>query len=256
MINALILAGSSRREELEQQENVDNKAQVTIKGLPMMLHVLSALNQVSDLEKISIVTSGYLWREVRLDQEEITEAYEIIEEQGGLLENLEAGLKAMPPERSCLVITSDIPLIQPEAVEDFISRCLPLDRDFYYPIIQRKNCEAVYPQAKRTYLKIKDGVYTGGNMALVKPSSLLNNINRLQLFFSYRKKPWKYAKLLSPVLVFKFITRQVTIKELENHISRALFINARAVETPFIEVGTDVDKPSDLEMVRNIMGES
>ncbi len=256
MINALVLAGSSNREELEQQENVDNKALLEINGAPMIVHVLSVLEETPSISEIALITSSSQVRNIEAGGKKLDEKYRIIEEQGSLLENLEAGLRQMPQEEPCLVVTSDIPLMHTGAVEDFIRRCDTLEKDFYYPIIFKEDCEKAYPGVKRTYLKIKDGSFTGGNLTLVKPSGILKNIDRLHLVFSYRKKPWKYARLLSPLLILKFLFKKVSIKELEEYIEHLLSLQARAVPTPYAEIGTDVDKPDDLEMVRKILGSS
>jgi len=250
MINIVVLAGSSSEGELEKYAEASNKAAIPIKGIPMLVYVLKALHGISRVKEIKILGSAHQLQPALSGK---WSRLEIVPEKKSLVENLEAGLQSVEQETPCLIVTSDIPLITSEAVEDFISRCYPFNKEFYYPVIEETECKRKFPQVERTCVSIKEGRFTGGNLALVNPASILSQIDRLHTIFSYRKKPWKYARMLSPLLVFKLMFKIVSISELENHISRIMSLEVSAVRTPYVEIGTDVDKPADLELVRKYL---
>jgi len=251
LINVLVMAGTSKKGELEEYAQVSNKALIPINGKPMLWFVLEALEGVPSLNKIKLLSSPQELEPVLSDSR--WAGVEIIPEKGSLLDNLEEGLKYMEKETPCLVATSDIPLVTASIVQDFVNRCDPFDKDFYYPIIAEKDYIKEFPNAKRTYLKLKEGKFTGGNLALVKPSSILERISRLHMIFAHRKKPWKYARMLSPFMVFKFLFKQLTVPELEDYISHLMSWRVQAVSTPYVEIGADVDKPRDLDLIKEII---
>ena len=47
---------------------------------------------------------------------------------------------------------------------------------------------------KRTYVRLMDGYFTGGNMALLRPEWFARCRDRLDLFVAYRKKPDVYKR--------------------------------------------------------------
>ncbi len=249
MINVVVLAGSSSPGKLEKYAEEDNKALIVIKGKPMLIHVLEALGGVSRVGEIKLVGSPP--QLIPVLQEYQQPSWECISQGNTLLENLEAGLRAVPLEYPCLIVTSDIPLIGSEAVEDFLARCGTMQKDFYYPIIEEQECRRKFPETERTYVKLREGRFTGGNMTLLQPSSILEKINDLYAVFSYRKQPWKYIRMLSVPLAVKFLLKRATIPELEFQLSRYFSLEIEAVRTPYPEIGTDVDKPEDLNMIRS-----
>ena len=78
----------------------------------------------------------------------------------------------------------------------------------------------------------------------------------MNTFIAYRKHPLKLFKIF-PLVYHKILFHRLAIKDLETHLSRVLDFTARAVPCSFVELATDVDKPSDLEAVnRELAGKS
>ena len=98
-----------------------------------------------------------------------------------------------------------------------------------------------------------EGCFTGGNVALLNPNWFLEALPRLEIFVSYRKKPLKLFRLLPLSFLFKYLVHSLTVADLERQLSSLMQVKARAVPCDFVEIGTDVDKPSDLEAVRGAL---
>lgn len=250
MFNVVILAGSSKKGELEEQEKVNNKSFIMINGRPMLGIILHTLQKVDAIKKIVIVGAV---SELEAMRESGGYVYDIVPQKETFLDNIAAGMQQLDAKTPCIVLSADAPLITKEAVEDFIARCSPYDSDFYYPIIHRDNCEEKFPRVERTYMRTKDGTFTGGNMMMVKPEWIINKIDDINIYLSYRKRPWKLVQTLPLFLIFKYLIRQITLKEVEDYLSRLFDIKASTVITPYAEIGVDVDKPSDLELVKEVL---
>ncbi len=249
MIDAVVLAGGGKSEPLTEQEGVSNKSFIKIHGRPMLGYIIEALTVSPSIGKIFVVGPE---REL---EDLLEEGYNFtpLPEAGSMLENTASGLEAADGESPCLVLTGDIPLINREAVEGFLELCAPFEGDFYYPILLRESCRERFPQMERTYVRLQEGYYTGGNIALLRSKWFERCRPRLDLFVAYRKKPLKLFRILPLSFIFKFIFKTLSVTDLERYLSRMMQARARAVPCEFVEIGTDVDKTGDLAVVRQAL---
>jgi GTP:adenosylcobinamide-phosphate guanylyltransferase len=237
-LNVVILAGGKPGESLAVAHNVPVKALIPINGHPMSWYVLKALR-----------SSGMVGRIVYVGPSvpELEDLYDIhLPARGEMLENLEAGLGALPTSNRVMVATADIPLLSPEAVRDVVSR--DSGTGLVYPVISEAACERAFPGGKRTYAKLRNGKFTGGNLFLLEPGLVGAFMPRLKQVISNRKNPLAIAGMIGIDTLLKFPFGMLTITELEQKISKILGVPASALITEFAEVGFDVDKPEDLEL--------
>jgi hypothetical protein len=122
--------------------------------------------------------------------------------------------------------------------------------DFFYPIISKENNLKKYPEVQRTYVHLKEGIYTGGNLVLVSPSIIQGPLDWYNKLLSLRKKPFKMSQMLGIKIIIKFIIRRLSIKDVEKKISNMIGHNCKALIVEHPEIGFDVDKPSDLKMMK------
>ena len=246
MFDAIVLAGGGKSEPLAHRQGVSNKAFICIHGRPMLGYVIDALAASPSVKRIIVV--GPRGELAGLHEE----GYDFfpVPERGSMLENVTAGLQAVNGVAPCLVLTGDIPLVDGEAIERFLELCAPFDGDFYYPIISRESCRESFSQMKRTYVRLREGHFTGGNVVLLSPGWFFRSRSRLDLFVIYRKKPLKLLRLLPATFLFKFLLNALTVTDLERSLSGMLQGRAYAVPCDLVSICTDVDKPSDLDVVR------
>ena len=74
------------------------------------------------------------------------------------------------------------------------------------------------------------------------------------MFIDYRKQPLKLFRLMPVSFIFKFLSRRLTISDLEKYLSQLMNVKARAVLCTDAEIGTDVDKINDLTVLRSLDG--
>jgi len=245
MVDAIILAGTSKPTELTVVEMVDNKAFIRIGEQTMLQYVYAALQRAAGIGRIAVVGPEADLQACLEDQDVL-----IVQEGKTIMENVERGFKALQPTGYFLVCSADIPFLTAEAVEDLLSACEPFTADFYYPIVARSDNDKRFPGVRRTYVKLADGEFTGGNLFLVNPACLEKALPRLERLFAARKSPLKLASLLGFAFIVKLFSRKLTIAELEKRFSELFAVAARAVISRYPEIGTDVDKLSDLDLAR------
>jgi len=172
--------------------------------------------------------------------------------QGGraIIESLKIGIAAAGGSGKVLVATADIPLLTPEAVNDFIGKCSAVDADLYYPVVSREVNRRTYPKTERTYVRLREGTFTGGNLILLNPEIVARCEEKAEYIFRYRKNPYILCQMLGWGFVLKFAFRQLGLREVEQRMSEILGIRGVVIQSSYPEVGIDVDKPSDLELVR------
>ncbi|NLZ53353.1 MAG: NTP transferase domain-containing protein [Thermoanaerobacteraceae bacterium] len=245
-MKALILAGAENDSHLTKFKS--NKALIKIHDKEMVRYIIDAFKDLDFVDTIAVVGP----REALLPIENQVDI--IVDSAASLTDNILSGASIFSDDDMLLISTSDIPMITPEAIRDFVEKSLSIDADFYYPIVLKEENEKKYPGVKRTYVRIKDGVFTGGNIVMIKAGKVKQCIKKAEAFMAYRKKPWKLAKILGLKFVLKFLLGTLTIKELQERVAELFGIKARAIISPYPEIATDVDKDSDLELAAKALG--
>lgn len=246
MVDVIVLAGTAKSSELTIAEQVQNKAFVQIHGQAMLNYVLTALQQTSSVQRIAVVGPLAELQTLIGDSAQVI----AVDEGSSIVENLQRGLQALQPNKHCLVAASDAAFLTPAAVNHFLAACRPYEAAVYYPIVRREDNDRCFPGVKRTYVKLADGEFTGGNLFLINPAALEKVMPRLEEFFALRKSPLRLAAALGFGFVLKLLTKRLTIAELEKRFFALFSAVGKAVISPYPELGTDVDKPSDLELAR------
>jgi len=247
MTDVVVLAGGAKPSELTKEQQVQNKAFIKIHGRSMLSYVLAALKQAESIGRIAVVGPKDL-----LAAEALGDEVTLVEEGKNIVENMERGFMALQPEKHFLVCSSDVPFLTPEAVEELLQSCSG-QKDFYYPIVSRQDNEMRFPGVKRTYVKLKEGEYTGGNLFIVSPRCLQTMLPRLEEIFAMRKSPLRLVSVFGIVFIIKFFTHRLSIAELEARFEELFGLSGQAIISRFPEIGTDVDKLSDLRLAEHLL---
>jgi hypothetical protein len=228
------------------------KALLDVGGKPMVQWVLDSLGAARQVEGVVLVgpesangltCAKTLWR---------------VPDQGGLLANIEAGVKEIlrlsPSALQVLAVSSDIPAITPEMVDWAIEVSAGRDDDLVYLVVERKTMEARFPESNRTYIRLSDGEFCGSDMNVMR-AALVNDPAFWERLVAARKSPLKQASLLGPDLVLLILLRQMSLARAERMVSRRLRLRGRAVRCPYAEMAMDVDKPHQLALLRAELAE-
>lgn len=245
MYDAIILAGGENSKHLSKFSSQSYEAMIEIAGKPMVTFVADALAAAPQVERIFII--GPVKQLVNCD---FPKNVILVEGGSTIIETIQLGMKALGHERKVLVVTADIPLLTPVAIDDFLRQCAEVEVDLYYPIVSKDINNQYYPGNKRTYVRFKDGTYTGGNIFLVNPAIVPQCLLAAKELIDNRKNPFKLCCLLGWGFVLGFFIGTLSLDKVKERVAQLLGITGTVIQSPYPELGIDVDKPSDLELVR------
>lgn len=247
MPDAIVLAGGGIEPGLEA--GLANKAFLPLAGRPLVAHVVLALQGVRGIDRLAAVGPGAALRAV------LPADVLVVDDAGGIMDNVVRTLGALGSTARTLVVAGDIPLLTARAVEDFYAACENNSADFHYVIVPQDVMERAFPGARKTFVRVADGTFTGGSVMLFNPAV----VDRVRTFVdrvvAARKKPWLLAQLFGWSIVMKFASGRLTIAEMQERVTEILGITARAIISPHAEVAMDVDvgKPENLEIIRRAL---
>jgi len=245
MYDAIILAGGANSKSLSELDSQPYEAMIEIAGRPMVTFVAEALAASPQVERIFVIGPV-----AALTSCEFPEHTTVLEGGRTILDTIKIGMAALGHQNKVLVATADIPLLTVAAVDDFLAQCAKVSGDLYYPIVTKEVNNRHYPGNERTYVRLKEGTFTGGNIFLVNPAIVPQCMAVAEKIIDNRKNPWKLACILGWSFLFKFVLGMLSLKDAEKRVSEILGISGTVIESSFPELGIDVDKPSDLELVR------
>lgn len=225
------------------------KAMVDIAGKPMVQWVLDALSSSSNIDNVIIVG---LTEKSGLKCEK--KMY-FVSNQGKMVENLQAGAqKVMEVNEQAeyvLIASSDIPAITGEMVDWVVMTALEEKVDIVYNVIQREVMEKRFPGSKRTWTKLSDMEVCGGDLNAARISLIVNDDTDMwEKITNSRKSPLKQAALIGYDTAFLLLTGRLSLHDAETRVMKRMNITGRAIVSPYAEVGMDVDKPHQLDIMR------
>ncbi len=235
-MDALVLGGG-RGDGLARAYGVPSKAFLPLAGRPMASWVLAALRE-GGVRRVAFVGPGE-----PLDPEPDLR----LADTGDLLGNVAAGLEALAGDRPVLVATADVPLLSPEAVGYFLENAP--EAALVYPIVPKERVEARFPGMKRTYARLREGTFTGGNLVVLDPGLFKKALPLARKVVRHRKNPLALAGLFGLGTILKLLLGRLSVAELEARGGKILGVPVRAMVVPYPEIGVDVDKPEDVKMV-------
>jgi len=100
---------------------------------------------------------------------------------------------------------------------------------------------------------MKEGTFCGGNIAFFKPEVFYQNRKLIKELYDHRKSTWKYAKILGLKFILKFLFKTLTLDEIEKKITKIVGCKSIAALVSYPEIMIDLDKPTDLELIRRYL---
>jgi GTP:adenosylcobinamide-phosphate guanylyltransferase len=227
---ALVLAGQRDGDPLAEHSPQGHKCLLPVAGRPMIERVVAALLAARTVEAIA----------VSIDRPKVLEAVPgfgellargritLLESKASpalsVLHALKGGAEQPLP---LLVTTADHALLSPGIVQGFCRAADARSADVAAGLVSRRTIEAQVPVTKRTYLRFRDGGYSGANL------------------FAFRTA--------AGLLLAAYFLRLYSLEQVMARASRRLGCDAAAIVLDVAEAAIDVDKLSDLELVEQLL---
>ncbi len=251
MVGATILAGGLSDDALLAKSGSRERALIPIHGRPMLEYVIEAVQGCSTIDEVVIACPADFevakrgWDGVRHTAVDGDDP----------IDSIAAGAKALESVDKVLLCASDLPLLTPEAIDQFVTEGLEADVDCCYPIVEERLVEAEFPGCPRTYVRLRDGRFTSGNIALVARSFVIDRRDNIHQLFSLRKNPVKMASLLGPMMLLGLALGTTSSDGLQQRAAKILGSSVALIKCQRPEIAFDVDKPSDLELAEQILSQ-
>lgn len=242
-LDAVVLAGGPHDELAARTAGAPNKAFLEIHGVTLVERTLRALRESSSVGRIVVVAPSSMRGAAALSL-----ADEVRPDGVRIRDSLRSGLAGFDPNAGLLVSASDLPVLSPESIDDFISRAKAADAGLTYGCIEKATHMAKYPDAPHTWARLRGGTYCGTGLITLRPRvwpALENVIERLG---QARKNPLKLASLFGWRILWRYALGRLTIAQAEARASYVIGANVRAIVSPYAEIGLNVDRLSDIAL--------
>ncbi len=244
-----MLAGNraGRPDPLALRAGVSHKAVLPVAGTPMVLRVIDALRACPGIGQVvvsadalpnALLGAGVLMRPEAASPSRSVAA--VFEEFGAPL----------------LVTTADHALLSREVVEHFLlaaSTGTDAGADAVAAVARSGVVLAAYPGSRRTWLRFRDGAFTGCNLFLLRTPHAARAVRFWQTVEQQRKSPLAMARLIGPAALLGYLLRLLTLRGALRVLGRRVGVRLAVAELPFADAAIDVDKADDLALVEAVL---
>ena len=247
-VAALILAGSrGGADPLAEYAGVADKALIEVGGETMLARVIGAL-RAAGIERIAVSASSQAVAEATAALGATP-----LDAAPGPSASARAGLDALGAP--LLLTTADHALLRPEWVRQLLD-LVPPDADVAALLARREAIRAAAPATRRTYLRFADGDWSGCNLfyfATPRAGAAVDLWRRVE---ADRKRPWRIVRLLGPGMLLSYLLGRLTLADAVARLGRTAGVAVAIVAAEDGRAAIDVDKPGDLDLVREMVGDT
>ncbi len=248
MTTAVVLAGGPPDDVAALEPGAPNKAFVRIGGVTLVERTLRALRASTHIGHIVVVAPA-----AAHDRPALALADERRADGAKIRMSLRNGLEGLPPDEIALVSTSDLPVLIPAAVDDFIDYAQAVDADLGYGCVERTVHEALYPSVPHTWARLRDGTFCGGGLVAIKPRALPALERFIERLGAARKNPLQLASLFGWDVLARFAIGRLSMASAERRASQLLGAPVRALVSPYPETGVNVDRVTDVALAEELV---
>jgi GTP:adenosylcobinamide-phosphate guanylyltransferase len=254
---ALVLAGSrpGKPDRLAEAHGIAAKCLIPAGGVPMLVRVVSTLAASPDIDRIFLSLEDPDLLETLPAMQPHLEARRVIALQShatpslsvlGLLDGGQGGLPLM-------ITTADHPLLSPDIIQRFCDAARASGADAAGALTPASVLLARYPQAQRTFIRFRDGGYSGANLFAILTPKGRHAVEFWRKVEQERKRPWRLVGAFGFWPLALYLCGRLSLDDAMELASAVMGARAAAVRLPVAEAAIDVDKPADLELVEAIL---
>jgi molybdopterin-guanine dinucleotide biosynthesis protein A len=252
-MNAIVTAGGIPQpgDKLYEYSRGDSKALIDVAGKPMVQWILDALGEAKNVDQVIVIGLS--------SKSDLTckKPLHFISNQGRMLANIVTGvqksLELNPKGEYVMLVSSDIPALKGDMVDWLINTTMQTKDDLYYGVCPREVMEARFPTSNRTYTKLKDMEVCGSDINVIHVSMTTEHLDTWEQLIGNRKSPLRQAGVIGFDTLIQLAFKQFTLQALVERASQRIGIKGRAIIWDQAEPCMDVDKPHQLEMMREEM---
>ncbi len=255
-VTALVLAGRRGGEDpLARAAGVSHKCLIPVGGQPMLVRVLTALAgcRAIGLIGVSIDDPDAVSAAIAAMSGDTAARVRVFRSADSPSASVSAGIDELDQPPPLLVTTGDHPLLTPELVELFIAEAALSGADLAVGMAPAASVLAAYPEARRTWLRFRDGRYTGCNLFAFLTADSRQVLDFWRRIESERKRPLRIVRAFGVTSLFAYLSGRLTLAGALRRASHRVGADVRAVVLRQADAAVDVDKEEDLALVEQIL---
>jgi molybdopterin-guanine dinucleotide biosynthesis protein A len=249
-VAAVVLAGGPLGQlQPEPGDCPASKGLLEIAGQPLARHASRALAGCQGVRSQTVVapTPFPHWAEVT----------HWTESQPKLMGSFESGVlqaaRDGDAQHPVLVCCGDLPFVQAEALDDFIARCRARPAaSIWYGFLRKEVSQKAYPTLPHTWARLRDGTFCGSGVMMLRPSVMLAMRDAMERLTRARKNMFALAGCLGWSNLLAFALGRLTVARAEEAGARLFGVPCAGIETPYAELGFNIDDSESLQLARAI----
>lgn len=170
---------------------------------------------------------------------------------GGIASSLLALMERADLPFPLLITTADHVLLDGAMLDQMVPEAA--GADIAVAMVERRTLLARYPDSRRTWLKFRDGWWSGANIFWFGSSRARSVVALWQEVEQDRKKGWKILSAFGPLALLGAVLRISTLRGGIARVGRRFGLTARLVAMDKAEACIDADKPEDVVLIEQIL---
>ena len=249
---AIVLAGERPGgDPLARELAIPAKALIVVEGKTLINRVITALLQSAEIARIVVLAQDTQTLMAREGSGILSHARVTLMQSGnGIATSIMAIAGTGHAPWPVLVTTADNALLTTARVDTFLSSIGALD--IAVGVGERRIVEREFPKTRRTWLKFSDGQFSGANLFALRTARCRNALAHWADIEVDRKRGLKLIASFGAGLLFRVLTRTIVFEAALAEAGHRLGGRAAPVVLD-AEAPIDVDKMSDLQLVREIL---
>ena len=240
---AILLAGDRLNDPLAALAPLGRKALLPVGGRSMILYMLETLQAARDVGDIVVVANnvGNL-RDHPAVRAAAGSRVSFFEGAEGPSASVLKAVEALKLEGAVLVATADNPLLSSGTLDRFLSDAQGSGVSVLAGLARARDIRAVFPDVKRTFIKLSDGAFSGCNLFALMPGTAAAAAAAWMEIEDKRKRP---LALIAHFGVFPLIAalfRHLSLAGAMHAVSETLGMEAGAVILDDPLAAMDVDR--------------
>ncbi|MCK5214433.1 MAG: YegS/Rv2252/BmrU family lipid kinase [Candidatus Omnitrophica bacterium] len=243
--NLIILAGG-KKGPLYDEYGCLNKALLPIHGKPMLDWVIEAFHNSPYIDNIVVVGGDDLDRlsSMRYVRKRLPLGVNVVQNLIHGVTYVKTSIYGTSDKHNGYLISfCDAVFLSTEIINDTIKNIVESRADMVFHYVEKESFNRVGLTAKRTYLPVGGKNYTGTSIYYMKKFRLISNLlGELMKMRENRKNPRAILQSLG--------CENKDLSGVEQVLSKKVSAKVKIFESPYPELGMDVDKPSDYELAK------
>jgi GTP:adenosylcobinamide-phosphate guanylyltransferase len=155
---------------------------------------------------------------------------------------------------NALYVPADLPLLETESILEYYQKTVDNQFDLYPAVIERKVMEDRYGFTERTYLLLKNAnvraEYSLSDLAVMNMTSIGDVLDNVRSMRKNRKKVLFIILFLKPSILFKFLFKRLSFKDVEGAVNKVFKIKSKIIEMQHPDLAMDIDNVFQYELVK------